>query len=134
MLLSGNSQGRKALRDLFAQAGWTVLEGERLIDLKEKLLLKWTGVVISDFTLPDASWRTILSTMRSGCELIVISPFANDKMWTELLDAGAFDLLSDPPEPAEILRVAAAASRQVAARSRADMERGAGWRVRALAS
>ncbi len=109
-----------------------VLEGERLADLEERLLEEWTGVVISDFALPDASWRKVLSVIRSGCELIVTSRFADDRMWAELLDAGAFDLLCDPPDPAETLRIAAAAWRRVAGRT--SVPRGARWRLRALAS
>lgn len=112
MLLSHSDEERSPLRGLFADAGWTVYEGEYLADLVDQVYRGWKGVVISDFALPDASWRKILSSMRSGCELIVTSHLADDRMWSELLDAGAFDLFAYPLDTVEMLRVAGAAWRQ----------------------
>ncbi len=89
MLLSHSEEERSSLRDLFADAGWKVYEGEYLADLDDRVYLGWRGVVISDFALPDTSWRKILSSMRRGCELIVTSRFADDRMWSELLESGA---------------------------------------------
>lgn len=112
MLLSHSDQERSPLRGVFADAGWAVYEGEYLADLVDQVYRGWKGVVISDFALPDASWRKILSSIRSGCELIVTSHIADDRMWSELLDAGAFDLFAYPLDTVEMLRVVGAAWRQ----------------------
>ena len=71
-------------------------------------------VVICDYSLPDGDWKgvlTELNTMPDRPTLIVSSRHADERLWAEVLNLGAFDLLLGSPfEPEEVLRVTQSAS------------------------
>ena len=64
-------------------------------------------VLCDDDAYPDA-WREILRACRvlpaPPC-VIVTSRLAGDGLWMELLGEGAFDLLSKPFDPSEVMRI-----------------------------
>ena len=61
------------------------------------------------YGLPDDDWRQVLAqleTLQSEPVLIVASHLADEDVWAEVLNLGAFDLLlSAPFVPEEVLRV-----------------------------
>jgi DNA-binding NtrC family response regulator len=72
-------------------------------------------VVITDQILPDGDWRLLISELEKlpvRWNLIVCSRLADERLWAEVLNLGAYDLIrSDPFEPDEVLRVADSAWR-----------------------
>ena len=64
-------------------------------------------VLCDDDAYPEA-WREILRACRllpaPPC-VIVTSRLASDRLWMELLNEGAFDLLSKPFDPSEVMRI-----------------------------
>jgi DNA-binding NarL/FixJ family response regulator len=55
-------------------------------------------IVICERQLPDGSWKDMLSQLTPMVDrprLIVVSRDADEKLWEEVLNMGAFDLLSD---------------------------------------
>ena len=73
------------------------------------------SVVICEQILPDVDWRWVLAKlddMHVRTSLIVLSRLADERLWAEALNSGAFDvLLSDPFEREEVLRVTESAWR-----------------------
>jgi DNA-binding NtrC family response regulator len=69
--------------------------------------------VICRDRLPDGDWKSLLAEFNSLAdrpELIVVSRLADERLWAEVLNLGAFDLLlAEPFEAEEVLRVAASA-------------------------
>ena len=64
-------------------------------------------VLCDDDAYPEA-WREILRAcklMPAPPCVIVTSRLASDRLWMELLNEGAFDLLSKPFDPSEVMRI-----------------------------
>jgi DNA-binding response OmpR family regulator len=66
------------------------------------------GVLISRRQLPDATWKELLRSLGmlpDPPNLIVCSRLADDSLWAEVLNLGAYDLLLAPFEAEEVRRV-----------------------------
>ena len=56
---------------------------------------------------PDAWWEILEATRKLAAPpcVIVTSQLADDREWTELLNAGAFDLLAKPFDKSNVIRI-----------------------------
>ena len=66
-------------------------------------------VVICNYTLPDGDWKRILAALDRlpiRLSFVVSSRVADERLWAEVLNLGAFDLLLGGPfDREEVLRV-----------------------------
>jgi len=65
-------------------------------------------VLIADVELPDGSWQDLLSCLldiKRPCEMIVCSRCGDERLWAEVLQCGAYDLLVEPFEKQEVHRI-----------------------------
>jgi len=65
-------------------------------------------LLLVDTELTDGSWSDLLDfaiTARRNCEVIVCSRYGDERLWAEVLQRGAYDLIADQCEEREILRV-----------------------------
>ena len=72
------------------------------------------AVVVSDSDLSDGTWKDLLTDLRTAPNpprLIVTSDLADERLWAEVLNYGAYDVLVKPFHPAEVLRIVSAAWR-----------------------
>jgi DNA-binding NtrC family response regulator len=79
------------------------IEAEAILDASD------IGVVICHAEVEDGSWREVLGNLqarRDPPNLIVSSRMADERLWTEVLNLGGYDLLMQPFERSEVLRVA----------------------------
>jgi FixJ family two-component response regulator len=71
-------------------------------------------VVIAETDVPDWHWKKVLHDLR-GLEqppqLIIASRNADDRLWAEALNVGAYDVLAQPFERAEVERAIESARR-----------------------
>ena len=82
---------------------------EGVAEAQEKL----AGPVKYDLTfvdseLPDGSWRDVLQFVvasHSDCQMVVCSRCGDERLWAEVIQCGAFDLVPEPLERQEILRI-----------------------------
>ena len=75
----------------------TKLTGETFFDL-----------LLVDADLVDGSWHDLLRILvgsRMPCEMIVCSRFADEALWADVLQCGAYDLLVEPYESQEVHRI-----------------------------
>ncbi len=103
------------LRHIFSHSNWELQRaatcGEGLDALGKEII----PVVLCDCELPDGDWRTVLGTVarrRGAARLIVTSSSQDDRLWAEVLEAGAYDLLTKPYDRGEVVRVVSLAWRQ----------------------
>jgi DNA-binding NtrC family response regulator len=106
LAISASVEDLLFLESKFKEAHWKLsMAGtyrEALAELSEKPL----PVVLSDRQLPDGSWKDVLSRlarMRDRPRLIVFCRDANDRLWTEVLNLGGFDLLATPFREEELV-------------------------------
>ena len=87
------------------QGAWTAKSGLDMLRRHRREI----AVVICEHSLPDGDWKVVLAEMDKAAvrpSLIVSSRLADERLWSEVLNLGAFDLLLGTPfEPEEVLRV-----------------------------
>lgn len=113
--VSPNANERAFLRDIFREAQWTLHE---VSCFREALLLlrrRPVDLIITERDLEDGSWRDVLDVLKGipACPaLIVTSRFADEYLWAEVLNEGGFDVLAQPFDREEVVRVISAATRR----------------------
>lgn len=74
-----------------------------------------TAVIICEQNLPDGDWISVLSVLQSSREcahLIVTSLQSDSALWAEVLNRGGYDVLCQPFDRDEVLRVVTSAWRR----------------------
>jgi DNA-binding NtrC family response regulator len=83
-------------------------------------------VVVCEQDLPPGSWKDVLdqvAILPDPPSLIVTSRLANERLWAEALNLGAYDVLAKPFDRTEAMRVVAAAWRAWAGPTRLPARR-----------
>jgi DNA-binding NtrC family response regulator len=78
-------------------------------DAQMKLQEQSYDLLFVDAELPGGPWHRLLpAVLASGknCEVIVCSRCGDEKLWAEVLQRGAYDLVAEPFEEEEITRIA----------------------------
>ena len=86
---------------------WTLFQADGLPSALRVLHKQDVGVVLCERDLPHANWRDMLEHMVMLDEppsLIVTSLSADDKLWAEALNLGAYDVLGKPFDAHELSR------------------------------
>ena len=112
VVVSNDDQNRAALRRIFAEDGWQISESRGVSDFRLSLKPRWSGVVLTETCLPDGTWHDILSLANAVCphaQIVVTSRLADEHLWAEVLNRGAFDLLAQPLDDTEVIRVGTSA-------------------------
>lgn len=104
-----DDQDRNSLRGIFAHSNWG-LRFVPTLGAADRLLRQTTaGILIASEALPEGdSWREALrrtQQMESRPLLIVASRLADEGLWAEVLNIGAYDVLATPFDPREVYRV-----------------------------
>jgi hypothetical protein len=114
--LSPSENDHAVLAQTFRDSSLTLYPNCRLtlqpiLTLASTLVLLGTHripiVLCDDDAYPEA-WREILGACKLLPEppcVIVTSRLADDRLWMEILSEGAFDLLSKPFDPSDVMRI-----------------------------
>ncbi len=109
LAIFGSQEQRKSLESILAVKGYTVRRAASVDVLPSALSQERVGVVVCESRLPDGrSWRDALVQLREvdDCaRLIVADRLADEVLWSEILNLGAYDLLAEPFDPTEVARV-----------------------------
>ena len=96
------------LRDVLSGSNWRPFglrsRSEALSFLRDNSV----SVVVSETELSDGTWKDVLSDLKSvpnPPRLIVTSDRVDERLWAEVLNYGAYDVLAKPFHPSEILRI-----------------------------
>ena len=101
-------QGAKP--DLEMNCRWIVRPVSTVASTAEALAEEAIPIVISECNLPSGTWQTILQIISQVPEpplLIVASRAADERLWAEALNLGAWDVLAKPFDTQEVMRVVA---------------------------
>lgn len=103
------------LRDVFGVTGWSLYEASSVTEALTSMKRRPVDIVVTDRDLPDGRWRDLLDafkTMPVPPPLIVTSRLADEYLWAEVLNEGGYDVLAQPFEAEEVIRVISAATRR----------------------
>jgi DNA-binding response OmpR family regulator len=105
-----------SLARILAHSNWTLTLLKSFRETQIALRKTLPGVVISDSSLSDGHcWRDLLieiETMEDPPLLIVADRLADDRLWAEVLNLGAHDLLAKPFDKREVLYAVSTACRR----------------------
>ncbi len=102
------------LEHVFAHSHWSVMGLRSRRQALGWLRRKPAPVVLCEESLPDGGWREVLADLNQLPDspvLIVTSRLADDALWAEVLNVGAYDLLMKPFDVTEVFRVVSLAWR-----------------------
>lgn len=105
-LLCSMLQQRSA--DVEPNCGWMVYPVASITAAAEALAEQEIPIVISEAHLSPGTWQTLLDTLSFLPDpplLIVASRVADEHLWAEALNLGAWDVLAKPFDAQEVVRV-----------------------------
>jgi DNA-binding response OmpR family regulator len=97
----------QAACDRHLGAEWDLLGVPALASAFSVLIETPVAVVLCDTDLQCGSWQDMLeyfSRVRHPPLLIVTSRLADERLWAEALNLGAYDVLAKPFAPSEVIR------------------------------
>lgn len=106
LAVSPHAEDLAFLESRFKEANWTLYMAGTYRGALAELSRIRVPVVLSECQLPDGDWKDMLSQLASMPErprLIVFSRNADDRLWSEVLNLGGFDLLAMPFREAELV-------------------------------
>jgi DNA-binding NtrC family response regulator len=95
------------LAHIFGHTAWAFRSARSIQEASLKLLAQPTPVLLCEQKLPDGSWKDLLNLTQSlpnPSYLIVTSQDADDRLWAEVLNFGAYDVLAKPFNSQEVFR------------------------------
>jgi len=114
LFVGGYEDQRSLLHQVFRECGWRLFEAPDRWRATQCLRRHPVQVVIAKSDMPDGSWREMLDHLRCLVRpplLIVTSRTADEHLWAEVLNLGGYDVLAEPFERDEMVRVVASARR-----------------------
>jgi DNA-binding NtrC family response regulator len=108
LFVSGHPDDARRLTRMLHSLPLTVDHVETLQQAHAKLQQDDYGVILTEAALPDGKWLDALHLARQ-CpqepEVIVTDPQADARFWSEALNLGAYDLLTQPFYEPEVRRI-----------------------------
>lgn len=116
VLIVTAAEDQVSLGNLFAQSSWKLVFARDLRETLTALRATPPGVVICDGRLPDGhSWKDLLHKMLEMGDpppLVVADRLADERLWAEALNLGAYDLLAKPFDAKEVWHAVTTACRR----------------------
>ncbi len=115
LVVSPFEQDHTVLRSILGGSEWNVVSAADCLEAWITLHESEIDVVVTECQFRGGlSWKDLLDeveAMQGGHPVIVISTFADERLWAEVLNLGGYDLLMKPFDPAEVVRVLKMAGR-----------------------
>jgi len=108
LAVSPNERDHHALRQIFSKSNWQLYEARTLRSAVALVQQKPIPVMICEADLPDGNWRDALSLLNRSADpplLIVTSRDADERLWAEVLNLGGYDVLPQPFDLPEVIRI-----------------------------
>jgi DNA-binding NtrC family response regulator len=115
LFITPSAEDAQALSGMLDAVAISVRRAASLEQARRKLEGECFGVVLTEADLTDGSWKDVLQLIREsgrGAELVVTHRFADGRLWADVLDFGAYDLLPQPFACGEVRRILANALHQ----------------------
>jgi DNA-binding response OmpR family regulator len=100
------------LSRILSHSAWTLLTARTVKEARSVLAVNHVNVVLSERRLPDGDWKAILdltAKMEEPPQLVILSREGDERLWAEVLNLGAWDILVKPFHPKEVFRTIHAA-------------------------
>ena len=108
LLISPDEEDHEVLNELFRHNSWILHRASSVNSASALLNEGTTSVVITERHFPVGDWKDVLDVVHhlpKAPLLIVISRAADNYLWAEALNLGAYDVLAKPLDQTEAARV-----------------------------
>jgi DNA-binding NtrC family response regulator len=108
LLVGPRDSRRYVLRGILAPPQWHIHEACTCEEAAKLLDRHRIGVTICDTDVRGGGWQALLGNFEARPEppkLIVSSRIADERLWAEVLNLGGYDVLVQPFDRREVLRV-----------------------------
>ena len=108
--LGCTDEDQASLRDMSRETGWRVVECGDLAQALPLLDARGARVVLCGERVGSSRWQDVLELAAGHDDpprVIVVARHADEALWAEVLNLGAFDLLESPLDASETTRVIA---------------------------
>ena len=108
LAVSPYEEDHACLRMIFSHSNWKIFRAQDCREAMDFVSQNSVAVVVSERDLPDGDWRQLLellSSLPAPPLLVVTARNADDSLWAEVLNLGAYDVLSKPLDRAEVTRI-----------------------------
>ena len=110
--VSPQEEDYRYLQSIADPSAWLLLQADGVTAARSLLRQHDVSVVLCERDLAPGSWIDLLDTIRlipHSPSLIVTSRMADERLWAEALNLGAWDVLAKPFDRVEVLRTVAVA-------------------------
>lgn len=107
------TEDRQSLLEILGDGQWNILGASSLREATIIMSQSLPDIVLCERELPDGSWKDVFREPEglSRPAVVVVSRNADERLWAEVLNLGAYDLLLKPYDAAEVRRVVRGACR-----------------------
>jgi two-component system response regulator HydG len=108
LLISPFDEDHQYLQSILKHSNWRQYGARTQKESFELLREDLTPVVICESQLPDGGWREVLAELARMPRpplLVVISRMADDRLWSEVLNLGGYNVLAKPLDTQEVFHV-----------------------------
>ena len=108
LLVSHAEDDHTTLQAIFSRSPWRLCSAFACEEVLTAIRSQQIPVLICVENLPDGDWRRLVAEttqMAAAPRVLVSSRLPNDRLWAEVLQAGAYDLLPMPWERREVLKL-----------------------------
>jgi len=107
LLVSPSPDDHKTLQEIMRDSNWTIHHAPSLGRARALLRDESVMFVICERDVPPGTWKDVLREAVSRAKplsFILTSPHADDYLWAEALNMGAYDVLAKPFRASEVIR------------------------------
>ena len=108
ILLLVSNHNRIGVRTFLEQAGLVVTSANDFRDAQRLLRGITCDLVLVEVEISDGSWQDLLEFIldaKIACEMIVCSRLGDERLWAEVIQSGAYNLIVEPYGQREFLRI-----------------------------
>ncbi|MGO4884426.1 MAG: response regulator [Bryobacteraceae bacterium] len=112
LLISPFDEDHQHVRDILKHSNWQQHSAHTQKEAFDFLRENVAPVAICESRLPDGNWQEVLaqfSRMQCPPLLVVTSRMADERLWSEVLNLGGYNVLAKPLNTKELLHVAGTA-------------------------
>ena len=107
LAVSPRESDASALAHILGHSAWTLFTTTDVRSARRVLSENQIHVLLSDLEMSDGTWKDLLAEITDVSDppsLIVTALHADDRLWAEVLNLGAWDVLVKPYNPKEVFR------------------------------
>ncbi|HYO82493.1 MAG TPA: response regulator [Bryobacteraceae bacterium] len=107
LAISSNENQLAALARIVSHTTWILETASHLSSAEQILSRNEVQVLLCDERLPDGTWRDAVERalrLPAPPEVVVVSKTGEDRLWAEVLNLGAWDVLICPFQAKEVFR------------------------------